>query len=458
MENENKENKRVEESTEIFEKAPVPKAVLKNALPAMAAMLMVMIYNLADAFFIGQTGDDYQVAAVSLAMPVFLLFMSAGTIFGLGGTSVISRALGQKRLEYAKKVCSFCMWCCVGVGVIMAACYLIFMDQILSVIGASADTWDYTKSYLTIVSFCGPFVLISNCFTNVIRADGHSTQAMLGQFIGNLLNVILDPVFILGFGWGISGAAVATVIGNVVGACYYLVYFLRGKSILSIHPKYFTAGEGVCSGVLAIGVPAALGSAMMSVSNIVINNQMSNYGDMAVAGMGIAMKIVTMAGMVCMGLGQGVQPVLGYCVGAKMWDRFKKVLNFSLKFALCLGIVLTSLCFIFAGPIVNVFLTDPDAYSYAVRFARILLPTNAVFGVYHVLLNTLQAMGAATPALIINLSRQGFIFIPTLFILQAFLGITGIVFAQPVADILSIILAAVLYTRYSRKMMKQNAA
>ena len=156
MENENKENKRVEESTEIFEKAPVPKAVLKNALPAMAAMLMVLIYNLADAFFIGQTGDDYQVAAVSLAMPVFLLFMSAGTIFGLGGTSVISRALGQKRLEYAKKVCSFCMWCCVGVGVIMAACYLIFMDQILSVIGASADTWDYTKSYLTIVSFCAP--------------------------------------------------------------------------------------------------------------------------------------------------------------------------------------------------------------------------------------------------------------------------------------------------------------
>ena len=218
-------------AVELFEKAPVSQAVLKNALPAMAAMLMVLIYNLADTFFIGQTHDALQVAAVSLAMPVFLMFMAVGTVFGMGGTSVISRALGQGRTEYAKKVCSFCMWGCVVIGVVMSALFLIFMDEILSLVGASPDTWDYAKSYLTIVSLGGPFVLISNCYSNVVRAEGRSSQAMMGQIIGNLLNVVLDPIMILGFGWNIAGAAIATVIGNVAGALYYILYFAGGKSI-----------------------------------------------------------------------------------------------------------------------------------------------------------------------------------------------------------------------------------
>lgn len=213
---------------DVFEKAPVRQAVLQNALPAMAAMLMVLIYNLADTFFIGQTHDDLQVAAVSLATPVFLLFMAVGTIFGIGGTSVISRAMGEGRREYAKKVCSFCMWSCVVVGIAMSAAFLIWMDPLLKLVGASSDTWGYAKTYLTIVSLSGPFVLIANCYSNVIRAEGESGKAMMGQLLGNLLNVVLDPIMILTFGWEIAGAAIATVIGNVVGALYYIIYFLRG--------------------------------------------------------------------------------------------------------------------------------------------------------------------------------------------------------------------------------------
>lgn len=251
-------------SLEVFRNAPVKKAVFQNALPAMAAMLMVLIYNLADTFFIGQTHDDLQVAAVSLATPVFLIFMAVGTIFGIGGTSVISRSLGEGRKEYAKKVCSFCMWSCVGVGLLMSVLFLVFMNQILTLVGASADTWEYAKTYLTIVSVSGPFVLIANCYSNVIRAEGESGKAMMGQLLGNLLNVILDPIMILGFKWNIEGAAIATVIGNVVGACYYIFCFLRGKSALSIKPKDFTCKDKVASGVLAIGIPAALGSLLMS--------------------------------------------------------------------------------------------------------------------------------------------------------------------------------------------------
>ena len=259
---------------------------------------MVLIYNLADTFFIGQTHDDLQVAAVSLATPVFLLFMAVGTIFGIGGTSVISRAMGEGRTDYAKKVCSFCMWSCVGVGIIMSALFLLFMDQILALIGASADTWEYAKTYLTIVSLSGPFVLIANCYSNVIRAEGQSGKAMMGQLIGNLLNVVLDPIMILVFGWNIAGAAIATVIGNAAGAIYYIFYFLSGKSMLSINPKDFSVKNKVASGVLTIGIPAALGSLLMSVSNIIMNSQMGKYGDMAVAGVGVAMKVTMLTGMV----------------------------------------------------------------------------------------------------------------------------------------------------------------
>lgn len=445
-----------QDSTELFRNMPVPKAVMKNALPAMAAMLMVLIYNLADTFFIGQTHDDLQVAAVSLATPVFLIFMAVGTVFGIGGTSVISRAMGQGRQDHAKKVCSFCMWGCVAVGAAMSAFFLLFMDEILGWIGATPDTWDYAKTYLTIVSCCGPFVLIGNCYSNVIRAEGQSGKAMMGQLIGNLLNVVLDPLLILVFGWDIAGAAVATVIGNVVGAGYYILYFLRGSSTLSIRLKDFALGGGVCSGVLAIGIPASLGSLLMSVSQIIVNALMTDYGDMALAGIGVAMKVTMMTGMVCIGFGQGIQPLLGYCVGAKLWERFKKVMKFSLVFSLALSVVMTGVCYLFTNGIVSAFLTDPAAFDYAVQFSRILLTTSFLFGAFYVLSNALQAMGAATAALIVNLSRQGIIYIPALFILKAALGASGLAWAQPVADLLSTALVAVLYL-YTRKRAEKSA-
>lgn len=444
-----------------FRSLPVPRAVLKNALPAMAAMLMVLIYNLADTFFIGQTHDDLQVAAVSLATPVFLIFMAMGTIFGLGGTSVISRAMGEGRREYAKKVSAFCMWSCVGVGVVMSILFWVLIDQILTIMGASPDTWDYAKTYLQIVAGCGPFVLIANCYSNVLRAEGQSTKAMMGMLIGNLLNIVLDPIMILGFGWNIAGAAIATAIGNIVAAAYYLLYFRKGTSLLSIHPRDFTVRDGVCANVLAIGIPASLASLLMSVSQIVMNSCMAQYGDMAVAGMGVAMKVTMMTGMVCIGLGQGIQPLLGYCVGARLWDRFNKVLKFSLCFALVLSLALTGTCYLFTAQIVNVFLTDAQAFDFGFRFSRILLSTSVLFGVYYVLTNTLQAMGAALPSLIVNLSRQGLIYIPALFVLEAVLGITGLAWAQPVADVLSLLLAVLLYfitVRSVRKAAEDPAA
>ena len=448
----------MDNSLEKYSTMPVGTAVIKNALPAVAAMLMTLIYNLADTFFIGQTHDAYQVAAVSLATPIFLIFMSVGSVFGIGGTSVISRAIGEGRKEYAKKVCAFCMWCCVFIGILLSACILICMESLLKVIGASADTWEFTKTYLTIVSFCGPFALISSCFSNVLRAEGQANKAMTGQIIGNVLNMLLDAVLIMVFHLDVVGCAPATLIGETAGAIYYIVYFLRGESSLSVNIKDFSAKDKIASGVLAIGIPAALASILMSVASVIMNALMAEYGDMAVAGAGVAMKIIMITGMISMGIGQGVQPLLGFCVGAKDYNRFKQYMKFSLVFATVLGVALTLLCYLFTGEIVSAFLTDQSAYDYALKFARLLLVTGPVFGIYYVLSNALQAMGAAVSSLVVNVSRQGLVYIPALFLLRARMGADGLALAQPAADIVSLILGIVMYLIISRRTFKiENA-
>ena len=442
---------------ELFRSGKVSAAVLRNAVPAMIAMLMVLVYNLADTFFIGQTHDDLQVAAVAMCTPVFLIFMAIGTLFGLGGTSVISRALGEGRMDYARKVSSFCMWSCVGIGIVMSALFLIFMDQLLGLMGVGEGVWEHAKTYMVIVSFSGPFVLLANCFSGILRAEGQARASMTGTLIGNLVDLVLNPVMIIWLGWEIRGAAISTVIGNVLSAGYYLLCYRRGTSLLSIHPRDFSVKEGICKNVLAIGIPAALGPLMMSVSQVILNGRMMAYDGMAVAGMGVASKVTMITGMVCLGLGQGVQPLLGYCVGARLWERFRKALAFALAFALAISAVMTGVCYLFTEEIVNLVLTREDAFDFGCRFSRILLTTSFLFGVFHVFANTLQAMGAATPSLIINLSRQGFLFIPVLFALEALLGLDGLLWAQPVVDVLSLLLAVALYIPCYRKMVRNCA-
>lgn len=442
------------DSLEIFKSAPISQAVLKNTVPAMVAMMMVLIYNLADTFFIGMTNDALMIAAVSLVTPVFLLFMAVGTVFGIGGTSVISRAMGEGRKEYAKKVCSFCMWSCIIVGIVMVVVIFAFMDTILKMLGASDDTIKYAREYLAIVTAAGPFVLISNCYANIIRTEGKAGMAMFGQLAGNLLNVILDPILILGFGWNVAGAAIATALSNLISAAYYVGYFKFGKSMLSISLKDFSVKDNILKGVLAIGIPAALGDVLMSLSSIVLNSQMAKYGDMAVAGVGVAMKVTMITGMICIGFGQGIQPLLGYCIGAKNLKRYKDSLRFSVIMGFGLSAFMTIICYIFNNQIVGMFLSESEAFNYGVEFSRILLTTSFLFGVFYVLSNALQAMGASTSAFIINMSRQGLIYIPAVFILQSIVGIKGLLWAQPVADILSVILVIVLYKIEIKNRMK----
>lgn len=444
-------------SVEIFEHAPIPKAVLVNIIPSVISMLMVLVYNLADTYFIGQTKNALMVAAVSLATPAFLFFMAIGMLFGVGGTSLISRMLGQGRTKEARNACSFCFWTGICVGVIGMAVILFAIDPVSRLVGATPDTEVYVKQYLQIVALGVPFLIVSNTFSNIIRAEGKANKAMLGMIIGNVVNIVLDPVMILGFGWDVVGVAVATVVGNVCSALFYIIHFCRGGSLLTISPKEYRAGGQIATGILAIGIPASLNSILMSASNVLVNRLMTGHGDMAVAGLGVAMKVNMVAVMLLIGVGTGIQPLLGYNFGAGNRKRYLGVLRFSLILAVSLSVVMTILCYAGAGPMVNAFLENTSAYELGMQFARMLIYSGPVLGILFVLINTIQSMGAAIPSLILSISRQGLIYIPILFLFDRVFGTARmIVAAQPVADYLSTAVAIVLAVVSFRKYFKER--
>jgi len=442
--------------SDIFENMPVPRAILKSAVPTIVGMLVVLIYNIADTYFVGQIGDPMQVAAVSLTMPVFLLFMATGNLIGIGGTSVISRALGARRNDYAKQVSSFCFYASLGAGVIMAGLFLGFMPLLLRLIGASPETSGFAREYLLYVSPSAPFVILSTVFNNIVRAEGKAKEAMNGMLIGTIVNIVLDPFMILVLGMGVAGAAVATLIGNVAGSLYFLHYILKKSPVLSLSPKEFRYKEGILTGVLAIGIPAALNNVLMSASNVILNNFLAGYGDIQVAAMGVAMKISMVAVLLQIGLGAGVQPLLGYSFGAKNHPRFTSLLKMSLVYSFSLGLVLTVVCWIGAEGAVRAFIDSREVFSYGVDFVRALLVSGPIIGILFVFMNGLQALGAAKESLILSVSRQGLVFLPLLFILNRTLGLTGIVYAQPAADIFSIFLAFLLFLGKSRKLWNRE--
>lgn len=443
-------------TTDIFENAPVPKAVISNVIPSIISMLMVLVYNLADTFFIGQTKNAYMVAAVSVATPVFLLFMAVGMLFGIGGTSLISRMLGEGKEKKAKNTSSFCFWSGLVIGIIAMVFIWIFKEPISRAVGASSDTLDYTVQYLSIVALGIPFLIVSNSFSNIIRAEGNAQTAMMGMILGNLMNIVLDPLMILVFGWDVEGAAIATVIGNIFSAGFYVHHLLSKKAMLSIRPQDYKVGDGIATGVMAIGIPASLNSILMSTSNIIINNLMARYGDMAVAGLGVAMKINMIAVMLLIGLGSGIQPLLGYCYGAGKRKRYVDVMKFSLGLAFCLSLVMTAICYFGAGGLVKAFLDNADAYDYGIQFARTYIYSGPVLGLMFVFINAIQSTGAALPALILSVSRQGIIYIPILLTFRQLFDTPRMLAAsQPVTDYLATALSAVLFVFTYRKYLKK---
>ena len=445
-----------DKTTEIFRDAPVSKAVISNVIPSIISMIMVLLYNLADTFFIVQTKDAYMVAAVSVATPAFLFFMAVGMLFGIGGTSLISRMLGEGNDKKAKNTSAFCFWTGLIIGVVSMVLIWMFIRPVCQMVGASDDTIGYASEYLNIVAAGIPFLIISNSFSNIIRAEGNAKTAMAGMIFGNVINIVLDPVLILGLHWNVAGAAIATTLSNMISALFYLRHLLSKKTMLSVRLSDYCIKGGIAAGVFAIGVPASLNSILLSTSNIIVNNMMAGYGDMAVAGLGVAMKVNLIVVMLLIGLGTGIQPLLGYCFGAGNGKRYMEVLRFSLILAFGMSVIMTVICYFGAGPLVTAFLDNADAFGFGMSFARIYIFSGPIIGILFVFVNAIQATGAALPALILSVSRQGILYIPILLAFHNLLHTAQtLALAQPVADYLSVVLAAALFFVTYRKYIKK---
>ncbi len=448
----------MKDNTQLFEHAPVSKAVAVMAVPTMISMLVVVIYNMADTFFIGQTGDPMQMAAVSLATPVFMVFMALGNLFGIGGSSAISRALGEKKTERARNISSFCCYGSLGLGIVMALIFLVGMNGILKLIGASENTIDYARDYLTYIAFGGPFIMFGTAFGNILRGEGAAKESMIGNMIGTVTNIVLDPIMILAFGWGVVGAAVATVIGNMAASGFYLLYFLRKKSSLSIRLKDFKVSQRIGASVMSIGIPASMNNILMSCANIVLNQVLIGYGETPVAAMGVAMKSNMLVVLLQIGLCAGIQPLIGYNYGARNKKRLMQVFRFTGMCAVALGTALTVIMVIARQAVIQAFINDGEVIAYGIQMVIALQLSGPVLGILFLCINTIQGMGKAIPSLVLTVCRQGLIFIPSIYILNGIFGLEGAIYAQPVADFISIVLSLCICLSIFRKMDQREAA
>ena len=451
-----REEKCMKTNTDLFEKVPVPKAVATMAVPTMISMLVVVIYNMADTFFIGQTQDPLQVAAVSLATPVFMIFMALGNLFGIGGSSAISRALGEKHKDRAWHISSFCCYGALGLGVIVAVCSVLGMEGILGLIGASENTIGFARKYLLIISIGAPTILFSTAFANILRGEGAARESMVGNLLGTIINIVLDPVMILMLGWGVTGAALATIIGNIAACLFYLQYFLRKKSTLSISWKYFKVGEGIAKSVVAIGIPASLNNILMSFANIILNQALVGYGDTPVAAMGVALKSNMLVVLLQIGLCVGIQPLIGYNYGAGNKKRLMQVFKFTGIVSVIMGTILTLFMMVARKSLVQVFINDAQVITYGIQMVIALQLSAPFLGILFLCINTIQGMGKAIPSLLLTVCRQGLIFIPLIFILNHMCGLEGVIYAQPAADYLSIVVAILICTHLFRNMEHRN--
>ena len=441
------------DENELMGSLAVPKAVAQMAVPSVISSLVTVVYNMADTFFVGQTGDPLQVAAVSLTNPIFILLMAFANMFGMGGSAVLSMAMGEKNEARVRQASSFVTYASLLVGVMFAVILIVFMDPILAVFGANAETYDFARGYTLHIAWGAPFIIWSAAASFIVRAEGASREAMVGSMIGTIANIILDPIFITTLGQGTAGAAIATSIGNIMASAYYLWYFLKKSRVLSIRLSDFTWRERIFSRICSAGLPTAIFSALMSVSTIVLNQMLVVYGNAPVAAIGIVFKANMFITFLQMGLANGVQPLLGYNYGAGNMTRFRQVERFTKKCCLVVGVLATALYFVLREPIIRIFIDDDQVVAYGVQMLIAYMVSGPVIGILFVNMNCMQSVGHALGATVLSILRQGVLLIPLLYLLEAFLGLNGIIFGQSVTDYIAVILSVGMWARV-RKTVK----
>ena len=428
----------------LFDTKHLYRSYFKMAFPVVLGLVVTLIYNLADTFFIAQTNDTNLIAGVSLCSPVFTALMAFGNIYGQGGSSLISRMLGKQDADGVKRVSSFCFYIAMVTGVVLAIVMSVFHKPILSLLGADADTLPHAFDYYIVLVLCAPIMVLSFIHSSLIRCEGMSTESMIGTVIGAVVNIILDPILISAFGMGAMGAAIATVIGYLCSVLYFLWLLHKKSRCLSVNPAQCRVEGDELRQILGVGVTAALSNLMQSLCVIVMNQFLLPYGNDKIAAMGIVLKINMIAQLVLTGFAFGGVPLFGYLYGAGKRSDMKKLVRFCICFLSVFSLVLTAILCLFAAPLMSVFLKDAAMIAAGAEMLRWQAVSTVFAGIVLLLTVLFQSTGKVAPSFVLSISRQGVAFVAALLVCVKLFAYNGVLMGQAVADVVSAIIAVLL--------------
>ena len=443
----------VEKSNRIYllEEAGVASALLKLGIPTMVGMLISALYNAIDAYFVGGLGMS-QMGAVSVVFPIVQIIIGLGMMFGAGASSYISRLLGKGANEQADKTASTSLFSGLLVGAIIIIGIMVFLDPVLTALGSTETILPYARAYAKIYvtgSIINVFTVMMN---NLLTAQGATKFTMKAMLTGSIANVILDPVMIYGMDLGIEGAAIATVISLCINMALYIGYIAKKKGVLRFSVRNIAPSKTIYAEVLKIGIPVLLFQLLASTAMGSINTAAKPYGDFAVAAMGAVIRIMTVVTYVVFGFLKGFQPFAGYNYGAKKYKRLKKSIRLCMIWSTVFCIVAAIVLFIFADPIVSLFGTDVEMAGIAAKALRLNAVLFITFGFQMVYASLYLAIGKSLVGSVLSLSRQGIFFFPLVLVLPHVMGLTGVVWVQPMADLLTTILTIVFAVRINHTL------
>ena len=448
-------------SKEIFEALSVPKAVKEMALPTIFSQIIVLIYNMADTFYLGKTNNPYMIAGASLILPVFNICLSLAGLTGVGGGALISRLLGEGRDNEAKKVSAFVFYLSIGVTAVFSIAMLAFMKPILELLGASGNTFSYARQY----SFCvivlgGIPTVLSNVMSNLLRSVGVSKEAGLGITMGGIINIALDPLFmfvLLPKGNEVLGVGIATLISNYIacGYFFYVIHKNRKQSPISFNIKLGLPERKSIISVFNVGIPSAITTLLFDIDYVVIDKLMASYGDIALAAVGIVLKAERLPLNVGIGICQGMMPLVAYNYSAKNHNRMNSIIKFSIKLGIIVSIISIVLYEIFAGGIMRIFISEQQTVLLGTGFLRIRCLATPLMFMSFFTVYVFQGFGEGNKSLFLGVMRWAVFNIPMLFVLKCFIGMYGIVWSQVCADILTVALSFCVYYRYTHTMKRR---
>ena len=441
----------------LFEQMPIPRAVAKLAVPTILSSLVTVLYNLADTYFVGMLNNSVQNAAVTLAAPLILAFNAVNNLFGVGSSSMMSRALGSRDYETVHRSSAFGFYCSIFCGLLFSLLYVVFQPFVLTILGADATTAEATAGYLRWTVACGAAPTILNVvMAYLVRAEGAALHASIGTMSGCILNIILDPVFILpwGLNMGAEGAGLATFLSNCVACGYFfvLLYVKRENTHVCIRPSMFCLKRRIVLGVCGVGIPASIQNLLNVTGMTVLNNFTSSYGSDAVAAMGITQKINMVPMQIAMGLSQGIMPLISYNYASGNTPRMKKTLTFAAKISLTALVIVAAGYYVGAGALVRMFMQDPTIVAYGTRFLRGFCLGLPFLCMDFLAVGVFQAVGLGKNAFIFAILRKVVLEIPALIILNALFPLYGLAYAQFAAEIVLAAAAVVVLIRMFAKL------